>query len=352
MTTLGTGGNMRGGGNVKGRQRDVVCLHVSCFCPVLLDVDVVGAVVGWQLADLFTGIGIFEVDFVAVAHPDCFSHLKASPISLEVLESLFGVVSVVVVVGMWVALVLAPAKSGEQTVFHRVMVLALQHWVAAMMLAYSVVTVASLRLVMCMEALSESGDWQLVLRSYPSVVCYEGLHAFAGPLAWLALVVFCVGFPAIAFVSTAPLVSGAAPSSSSFGGWSTGESNSKGRPGVAELVSQSIVRSRYGAQRSRSGVDGGDGHGGDGGSNVTDVSAGSGDPASPSGPCSSPSSPVASSTPGSLMTEQRVKPRMLQRAGSTLQSFRMTLQRPPPPLAIALGKQVCSVGVGVSWACS
>ena len=57
-----------------------------------------------QLSDVYTGLGVFEVDFVAIAHPVCFAPLSSSPISLDVLEVVFGASATAVLLLAWFGL--------------------------------------------------------------------------------------------------------------------------------------------------------------------------------------------------------------------------------------------------------
>ena len=58
---------------------------------------------GAVLADVFTSLGVFELDVVSVAHPDCYSTLPTSPIAVEVLTAVFGFVSSVTLIATWIA---------------------------------------------------------------------------------------------------------------------------------------------------------------------------------------------------------------------------------------------------------
>ena len=92
----------------------------------------------------------------------------------------------------------SPVVPETQVPVKAMTVFALQHLVALMVLVYPLVVTACLRLVDCTTILTSTGANQQVLRAEPTVVCYTGVHAFGGAVAWLTLLLFCVGFPAIA----------------------------------------------------------------------------------------------------------------------------------------------------------
>ena len=75
----------------------------------------------------------------------------------------------------------------------RATAMTLYYLMGVTLLAFPLVVSACVRLVMCVPALDNAGEWRHVLQSLPDVVCYTGLHSVAGPLAWITLAVFGVG---------------------------------------------------------------------------------------------------------------------------------------------------------------
>jgi hypothetical protein len=212
----------------------------------------------------------------------------------------------------------------------------LQHLVAAMLLLYSVVVSACLRLVECIDVLDGDDGFSRhrVLRSEPTVECYVGVHAFAGPLAWLTLLVFCVGFPVIAMLATPT------PSSRSGGRRSgvrqtlvTAFHNALARIRGASTMSALIHRNPLHRASAA------DTMGEDADTNVDAMAVEVLDGDVDAKVSSSPDSGERPDVLARAASTRLVNPFARSASSRRLAALRLTLQSPPAPLEIALARQ-------------
>ena len=138
------------------------------------------------MLQLYTYIGLFELDSSVLANPACYDHYPFA----KQLQFFVGSLLLCLAVVVGVALSRLPGFQNWRHSVRLVVCLLTRVCVTLTVVMYPLITSLALGMVNCV---SLNGRYVLAASSYYE--CYTGDHARVGGLAWIILLLHVVGFP-------------------------------------------------------------------------------------------------------------------------------------------------------------